>query len=114
MDLDFSRILRGGVLWLALSTSETGIHRLGPARPASGLPAPAPAPARPCPARSGVARRGPASLGVAQLGSAWRGIASLRPASRRVARRYPAGSLIASMHQRVQAVLASKGAMTRY
>ena len=32
----------------------------------------------------------------------------------RVARRYPAGSLIASMHQRVQAVLASKGAMTRY
>ena len=59
------------MLWLALSTSETGIHRVGPARPASGPPAPAPAPARPCPARSGVARRGPASLGVAQLGSAF-------------------------------------------
>ena len=32
----------------------------------------------------------------------------------KVARRYPANSLIGSMHQRVQAVLASKGAMTRY
>ena len=32
----------------------------------------------------------------------------------RVARRYPASSLIASMHDRVQAVLASKGAMTGY
>ena len=31
-----------------------------------------------------------------------------------VARRYPARSLIASMHERVQAVLASKGGMTRY
>ena len=32
----------------------------------------------------------------------------------RVAQRYPAGSLIASMHQRVQAVLSNKGAMTKY
>ena len=32
----------------------------------------------------------------------------------RVARRYPAEQLIGSMHRRVHAVLASKGAMTRY
>ena len=32
----------------------------------------------------------------------------------RVARRYPGDSLIASMHQRIHAVLASKGAMTKY
>ena len=32
----------------------------------------------------------------------------------RVARRYPARSLVASMHKRVQAVLKSKGGMTRY
>ena len=32
----------------------------------------------------------------------------------RVSRRYPAGSLVASMHNRIQKVLASKGAMTSY